>query len=59
MSTFDSDGRSIDHGVMPTYEEQLKESTAYRKAQVATAEDLLAAKLELLENKYGLGERWI
>ena len=38
-----------------SYEEQLHESPAYRKAQIAAAEELLAAKLELLEEKYNLG----
>ena len=56
LSTFDSDGRSIAHDVVPTYEGQLRRSTAYQRAQAATAEDLLAAKLELLEAKYTLGE---
>ena len=56
LSTFDSDGRSIAHDVSPSYEEQLQRSTAYQRAQAATAQDLLAAKLELLEAKYTLGE---
>ena len=38
-----------------SFEEQLHQSPAYRKAQAAAAEDLLAAKLELLEEKYNLG----
>ena len=38
-----------------SFEEQLHESPAYRKAQAAAEEELLAAKLELLEEKYNLG----
>ncbi len=33
------------------------QSSAYQKAQSAAAEELLAGKLELLEEKYELGKR--
>ena len=56
LSTFDSSGMSIAHNVMPTFEEQLRRSTAYQTAQAATAQDLLAANLGLSEAKHALGE---
>lgn len=55
-STFDSDGRSIAHDVIPIYEEQLQRSTVYQRAQAATARDLLAENFELTGAKYILGE---
>ena len=37
-------------------EEELKQSSVYQKARAAAAEDLLASKIELLEEKYKLGK---
>ena len=37
-------------------EEELNQSSVYQKARVAAAEELLAGKIELLEEKYKLGK---
>lgn len=41
--------------VVGYFEKQLHKSPAYRKARAAAAEELLATKLELLEEKCDLG----
>lgn len=37
---------------------QLRQSSAYQRAQTATAEELLAEKIELLEEKYALEDKY-
>ena len=59
LSTFDSDGKSIAHDIIPTYEEQLQQSTAYQRAQAVTAQELLDANTKLLEAKYTLGGSYV
>lgn len=44
-------------GVNPSYEAQLAQSSTYRRAQTAAAEELLARKIELLDEKYALEEK--
>lgn len=56
-SSFHSAQQTVAYGLAQSYEEQLMQSSAYQKAQSAAAEELLAGKLELLEEKYELGKR--
>lgn len=44
-------------GVDPSYEAQLAQSSTYRRAKTAAAEELLARKIELLDEKYALEEK--
>ena len=55
QSIFTSVESLVQESYRDHYAEQLFQSPAYRKAHVTAAEDLLAAKLELLEEKYNLG----
>lgn len=56
-SSFHSAQQIVVYGLAQSYEEQLMQSSAYQKSQPAAAEELLARKLEFLEEKYELGKR--
>ena len=56
-SSFHLTHQSAAYGSVPLYEAQLAQSPAYRRAQTAAAEELLARKIELLEEKYTLEEK--
>lgn len=55
QSSFHSAQQSVAYDLAQPYGEQLVQSSAYQRAQTAAAEELFAAKLELLEEKYELG----
>lgn len=57
QSSFNFTNQSDTYGLMPSYETQLAQSSTYQRAQTAAAEELLARKIELLDEKYALEER--
>ena len=57
QSSFNFINQSDTYGLVPSYETQLAQSSTYQRAQTAAAEELLARKIELLDEKYALEER--
>lgn len=57
QSSFHFTHQSATFGLVPSYEAQLAQSSTYQRAQAAAAEELLARKIELLDEKYALEER--
>lgn len=57
QSSFNFTRQSAAYGLVPSYEAQLAQSSTYQRAQAAAAEELLARKIELLDEKYALEER--
>lgn len=57
QSSFHFTHQSAGYGLLPSYEAQLAQSSTYQRAQTAAAEELLARKIELLDEKYALEER--
>lgn len=49
--------QSLVYGLVPSYEAQLFQSSTYQRAQTTAAEELLARKIELLDEKYALEEK--
>lgn len=56
QSSFDLAHQSLAYELVPSYEAQLSQSSTYQRAQTAAAEELLARKIELLDEKYALEE---
>lgn len=57
QSSFHFTHQSATFGLVPSYEAQLAQSSTNQRAQTAAAEELLARKIELLDEKYALEER--
>ena len=57
QSSFHFTYQSASYGFVPSYEAQLAQSSTYQRAQSAAAEELLARKIELLDEKYALEEK--
>lgn len=57
QSSFNFINQSDTYGLVPSYETQLAQSSTYQRAQTAAAQELLASKIELLDEKYALEER--
>lgn len=57
QSSFHLAHQSIAFGLVPSYETQLLQSSTYQRAQTAAAEELLAGKIELMDEKYALEEK--
>ena len=57
QSSFHLAHQSISFGLVPSYETQLLRSSTYQRAQTAAAEELLAGKIELMDEKYALEEK--
>lgn len=57
QSSFNLVHQSLAYGLVPSYEAQLSQSSTYQRAQTAAAEELLARKIELLDEKYALEEK--
>lgn len=57
QSSFNFAHQSVDYGLVPSYEAQLSQSSTYQRAKTAAAEELLARKIELMDENYALEER--
>lgn len=57
QSSFTFTHQSAALGLTPSYEAQLSQSSTYQRAQTAAAEELLARKIELMDEKYALEDR--
>lgn len=57
QSSFYFARQSIDYGVVPSYEAQLSRLSTYQLAKMATVEELLAKKIELMDENYALNEK--
>lgn len=56
QSSFNFAHQSVDYGLVPSYEAQLSQSSTYQRARTAAAEELLARKIELMDENYALEE---
>lgn len=57
QSSFHFTHQAAAFGLVPSYEAQLSQSSTYQRAQTAAAEELLAKKIELMDEKYALEDR--
>lgn len=57
QSSFNFAQLPVDNGLVPSYEAQLAQSSAYQRAKAAPAEELLDSKIELMSENYELQER--
>lgn len=57
QSSFHFINQSAAYGLVPSYEAQLAQSSAYQRAEKVAADELLARKIELLSEKYALEEK--
>ena len=57
QSSFQFTHQSVAFGLAPLYEAQLSQSSSYQRAQTAAAEELLARRIELMDEKYALEDR--
>lgn len=56
-SSFQLAHQASGYGLVPSYEAELSRSSTYKRAQMTAAEELLARKIELLDEKYALEEK--
>lgn len=57
QSSFHFTHQAAAFGLVPSYEAQLSQSSTYQRAQTAAAEELLAKKIELMDEKYALEDK--
>ena len=57
QSSFHFVNQSAAFGLVPSYEAQLSQSSAYQRAEKVAADELLTRKIELLSEKYALEEK--
>lgn len=57
QSSFHLAHQSLTYRLVSPYEAQLFESLTYQRAQTAAAKELIARKIELMDEKYALGEK--
>ncbi|MCJ1344801.1 hypothetical protein MMC31_003004, partial [Peltigera leucophlebia] len=57
QSSFHFVNQSAAFGLVPSYEAQLLQSSAYQRAEKVAADELLTRKIELLSEKYALEEK--
>lgn len=57
QSSFHFDNQSAAYGLAPSYQAQLAQSSSYQRAEKAVADELLASKIKLLDEKYALEDK--
>lgn len=57
QSSFHFDNQSAAYGLAPPYQAQLAQSSSYQRAEKAAADELLASKIKLLDEKYALEDK--